>query len=261
MNSTTLKLVRKKYCHVTLSRQRRQLANAFPVRIEKNSLVGDLKKLLKQKNRMTLLVPIRTPCDKEEFEILPWLTGKECTHVIVEPPDCCFERGSLKSSGYETVMKLLPRETMLHVKLLTALTWLLHYGVRRRPENTILVTIMIFMNAPAVRIKGQSQVYRVHRNTLETIQRMAPRTRLRRTWHCLAEILVRLKNYGTLQPDSLEVMRNEYVVAILHTAINIATANNFRMRPECKIIGNENSGRVDYAIRETMTLFASREIR
>lgn len=44
-------------------------------------------------------------------------------------------------------------------------------------------------------------------------------------------------------------MRNEYVVAILHTAINIATANNFRMRPECKIIGNENSGRVDYAIR------------
>jgi hypothetical protein len=63
----------------------------------------------------------------------------------------------------------------------------------------------------------------------------------------LAEILVRLKNYG--QPDSLEVMRNEYVVAILHTAINIATANNFRMRPECKIIGNENSGRVDYAIR------------
>ena len=25
--------------------------------------------------------------------------------------------------------------------------------------------------------------------------------------HCLAEILVRLKNYGTLKPDSLEVMR------------------------------------------------------
>ncbi|RGB41826.1 hypothetical protein C1646_662686 [Rhizophagus diaphanus] len=116
-------------------------------------------------------------------------------------------------------------------------------------------------NAPAVRIKGQSQIYRVHRNTLETIQRMTPRTRLRRTWvmfwrnmewmimHCLAEILVRLKNYGTLQPDSFEVMYNEYVVAILHTAINIVTENNFRMRPECKIIGNENSGRVDYAVK------------
>jgi hypothetical protein len=45
----------------------------------------------------------------------------------------------------------------------------------------------------------------------------------------LADILVRLKNYGTLQPDSLEAMRNEYAVAILHTAINIAgdvTAKN-----------------------------------
>ncbi len=39
--------------------------------------------------------------------------------------------------------------------------------------------------------------------------------------HCIAEILVRLKNYGTLVMNSLEAMRNEYVVAILHTAINI----------------------------------------
>ena len=39
--------------------------------------------------------------------------------------------------------------------------------------------------------------------------------------HCVAEILVRLKNYGSLVMDSLEAMRNEYVVAILHTAINI----------------------------------------
>jgi hypothetical protein len=40
--------------------------------------------------------------------------------------------------------------------------------------------------------------------------------------HCLAEILIRLKNYRTLQPDSLEDMCNEYIVAILHIAINIA---------------------------------------
>ena len=38
--------------------------------------------------------------------------------------------------------------------------------------------------------------------------------------HCMAEILVRLKNYGSLVVDSLEAIRNEYVVAILHTAIN-----------------------------------------
>jgi len=35
----------------------------------------------------------------------------------------------------------------------------------------------------------------------------------------MAEILVRLKNYGSLVVNSLEAMRNEYVVAILHTAI------------------------------------------
>jgi hypothetical protein len=67
----------------------------------------------------------------------------------------------------------------------------------------------------------------------------------------MAEILVRLNNYGTLQPDSLEAMRNEYVVAILHIAINITrdvTSKHFSMRPEYEIIGNENSGRVDYAI-------------
>src|ERR1043165_5295077 len=39
--------------------------------------------------------------------------------------------------------------------------------------------------------------------------------------HCMAEILVRLKNYGSLVVDSLKAMHNEYVVAILHTAINI----------------------------------------
>src|SRR2546421_2618769 len=39
--------------------------------------------------------------------------------------------------------------------------------------------------------------------------------------HCMAEILVRLKNYGSLVVDSLEVMCNEYIIAILHTAINI----------------------------------------
>ncbi len=70
--------------------------------------------------------------------------------------------------------------------------------------------------------------------------------------HCMAEILVRLKNYGSLVFDSLEAMRNEYVVAILHTAINItrdATGKEFSMRPEYEIVGDESSGRVDFAIK------------
>src|SRR5581483_7265267 len=70
--------------------------------------------------------------------------------------------------------------------------------------------------------------------------------------HCMAEILVRLKNYGTLVVDSLEAMRNEYVVAILHTAINItrdATGDKLSMRPEYEVIGDKSTGRVDFAIK------------
>ena|SRR5687767_13023888 len=70
--------------------------------------------------------------------------------------------------------------------------------------------------------------------------------------HCMAEILVRLKNYGTLVVNSLEAMCNEYVVAILHSAINITrddTGKELSMRPEYEVIGEESSGRVDYAIK------------
>ena len=69
---------------------------------------------------------------------------------------------------------------------------------------------------------------------------------------CMREIIVRLKNYGTLVVDSLEAMRNDYVVSILHTAINIArdaTDKDLSMRPQCEIIGDVSSGRVDYAIK------------
>ena len=39
--------------------------------------------------------------------------------------------------------------------------------------------------------------------------------------HCMAEILVRLRDYGSLLVDSLESMRNEYFVALLHSALHI----------------------------------------
>ena len=68
----------------------------------------------------------------------------------------------------------------------------------------------------------------------------------------MAEILVRLKNYGTLVENSLEAMRNEYVVAIIHSAINITgddTGKELSMRPEYEVIGEESSGRVDYTIK------------
>ncbi|CAG8829711.1 2773_t:CDS:2, partial [Gigaspora rosea] len=80
--------------------------------------------------------------------------------------------------------------------------------------------------------------------------------------HCMAEIMVRLKNYGSLAVDSLEAMRNEYVVAILHTALNIArddTQKKFSMRPQYEIVGNESTGRVDYAIKDAEDLICITE--
>ncbi|KAF0425136.1 hypothetical protein F8M41_006389 [Gigaspora margarita] len=74
---------------------------------------------------------------------------------------------------------------------------------------------------------------------------------------CMADIKLRLKSYGTLVLTSLESMRNEYVSTILHTALRIAedaTKKKFIMKPEYEIIGDESSGRVDYAVKESEEL-------
>jgi hypothetical protein len=69
---------------------------------------------------------------------------------------------------------------------------------------------------------------------------------------CMEEVLGRLRSYGTLQPDSLEAMRNEYVVALLHASIHIVmdiTDKELSMRPQYGIVGEESRGRVDFAIK------------
>jgi hypothetical protein len=76
----------------------------------------------------------------------------------------------------------------------------------------------------------------------------------------MAEILVRLKNYGTLVMDSLEAMHNEYIVKILHTTINItrdSTGEKLNMKPEFKVIGNKNTGQVNFAIKVLEYFFFS----
>jgi len=80
---------------------------------------------------------------------------------------------------------------------------------------------------------------------------------------CMEEILGRLRSYGTLQPDSLEAMRNEYVVALLHASIHIVmdiTDKELSMRPQYGIVGEESRGRVDYAIKEAEDSSVSRKI-
>ncbi|RIA79570.1 hypothetical protein C1645_745830 [Glomus cerebriforme] len=69
---------------------------------------------------------------------------------------------------------------------------------------------------------------------------------------CMEEILGRLRSYGTLQPDSLEAMRNEYVVALLHASIHIVmdiTDKELSMRPQYGIVGEESRGWVNFAIK------------
>ena len=67
----------------------------------------------------------------------------------------------------------------------------------------------------------------------------------------MEEILVRLRDYGTLVPDSSEAMCNEYIVAILHASLHIArdiTKKKLNMKPQCEII-EESTGKVDYVIK------------
>ncbi|EXX54021.1 hypothetical protein RirG_238490 [Rhizophagus irregularis DAOM 197198w] len=69
---------------------------------------------------------------------------------------------------------------------------------------------------------------------------------------CMEEVLGRLRTYGTLQSDSLEAMRNEYVVTLLHAGIHIVidiTNKNLSMKPQYGIIGEESRGQVNYAIK------------
>ena len=65
------------------------------------------------------------------------------------------------------------------------------------------------------------------------------------------DIKRKLRNLGTLIPDSNEAMRNEYISAILHAAIHIArreTDKEISLLPQLQIVGDENCGCVDYAI-------------
>ncbi|CAG8577211.1 10619_t:CDS:2 [Paraglomus occultum] len=70
------------------------------------------------------------------------------------------------------------------------------------------------------------------------------------------------ESYGTLQPDSLEAMQNEYIVALLHSALHIVrgeTGKELIMRPQHEIIGDGSKGRVDYTIKHLEDLICITE--
>ncbi|CAG8578223.1 8651_t:CDS:2, partial [Ambispora leptoticha] len=70
--------------------------------------------------------------------------------------------------------------------------------------------------------------------------------------HCVKDIKNRLSNMGTVV-DSNEAMRCEYISAILHASIRIVrriTEKGLTITPQFEIVGEESTGRVDYAIKK-----------
>ena len=57
---------------------------------------------------------------------------------------------------------------------------------------------------------------------------------------------------GTMLADSNEAMRCEYISAILHASLYIVkriTKKELTLAPQLEVVGEESTGRVDYAIK------------
>ncbi|EXX71526.1 hypothetical protein RirG_077740 [Rhizophagus irregularis DAOM 197198w] len=67
---------------------------------------------------------------------------------------------------------------------------------------------------------------------------------------CIDDILRRIKNMSPVVYSN-EAMRREYISTILHTAVSIL--NDLVITPQANIIGEENTGRVDYAIKRIIS--------
>ncbi|GBC46976.1 hypothetical protein GLOIN_2v1789471 [Rhizophagus irregularis DAOM 181602=DAOM 197198] len=81
---------------------------------------------------------------------------------------------------------------------------------------------------------------------------------------CVKEIKRRLGNMGTLLADSNEAMRCEYISAILHASLYIVkriTEKEITLAPQLEVVGEENTGRVDYAVKALEELICITEGR
>ncbi|CAG8716753.1 14978_t:CDS:1, partial [Funneliformis caledonium] len=69
---------------------------------------------------------------------------------------------------------------------------------------------------------------------------------------CIKEIKHRLENMRTMLADSNEVMHYEYILAILHALLYIIKRiikKELTLALQLEVVGKENTGRVDYAIK------------
>ena len=78
---------------------------------------------------------------------------------------------------------------------------------------------------------------------------------------CIKEIKRRLANMGTVA-DSNEAMRSSYIEVILHTALHIIRKlipHDLSLCPQFEVVGEDSTGRVDWAIKELEDLLAITE--
>ena len=69
---------------------------------------------------------------------------------------------------------------------------------------------------------------------------------------CVREIKRRLGNMGGILADSNEATRCEYISIILHVSLYIVkriTQKKLTLEPRFEIVSEEDTGRVDYAIK------------
>ncbi|PKC52332.1 hypothetical protein RhiirA1_543522 [Rhizophagus irregularis] len=78
-----------------------------------------------------------------------------------------------------------------------------------------------------------------------TINESTPKFKL-----CIDNILRRIKNMGPVV-NSNKSMQCKYISTILHTAVSIL--DDLVITPQANIIGEENTGRVDYTIKKIIS--------
>ncbi|EXX62886.1 hypothetical protein RirG_157570 [Rhizophagus irregularis DAOM 197198w] len=152
-----------------------------------------------------------------------------------------------------------------------------HYDILRKQE--LLAPPYNFPGGPAIKLakeikalkekpkrafssyRSLSEVlakYDIDGNGIGTIRQFPPATYKlddgdEELVQCIKEIKRRLGNMGTLLADSNEAMRCEYISTILHASLyivkRIISDKELTLVPQLEVVGEESTGRVDYAIK------------
>ncbi|RIA90614.1 hypothetical protein C1645_823147 [Glomus cerebriforme] len=131
-------------------------------------------------------------------------------------------------------------------------------GLKLDPVEVLLDEIKALKEKPILLVQKVLAKYSIDSNGTDTIPLFSLQTHKiqdsdKHLKYCIAAILVRLKNYGSLVVNSLKAIHNEYVMTILHITINItrdSTGEELSMKPEY----DEYMGWVNFTIKKAENL-------